>query len=93
MVVEDNIFVMLLVEERFKDFITGGITDTSRCTEVITCLTAESKRQVDELVAKAIDAGGKRWKPPFEDGPMYGGSFQDIDGHVWELMSMEVPAG
>jgi predicted lactoylglutathione lyase len=88
MIVDDNIFVMLLVESRFKDFINGEISDATRATEVLTCLSADSREQVDELVEKAIAAGGKPWKPTIEEGPMYGGSFQDLDGHVWELLHM-----
>lgn len=91
MVVDQNIYVMLLVAERFKDFINGEISDATRSTEVITCLSAESREYVDETVAKAVAAGGKPWKPIMADGPMYGGSFQDIDGHVWELMHMDMP--
>jgi len=89
MVVDQNIFVMLLVEERFRDFINGEISDATTTTEVLTCLSADSKEQVDETIAKAVAAGGKPWKPAFEQGPMYGGSFQDLDGHVWELMHMQ----
>ena len=88
MIVDENIFVMLLVEERFRDFINDDIADATRTTEAITCLSADSREQVDELVAMAIAAGAKPWKPALEEGPMYGGSFQDIDGHVWELMHM-----
>jgi uncharacterized protein len=80
---------MLLVEERFKDFINDEVADATKTTEVLTALSADSKEQVDELVEKAIAAGGKPWKPAMEEGPMYGGSFQDLDGHVWELMHME----
>jgi predicted lactoylglutathione lyase len=92
MVVDQNIFVMLLVEERFKDFINGDISDATKTTEVLTCLSADSRQHVDETIEKAIAAGGKPWKPSLEQGPMYGGSFQDLDGHVWELMHMEAPA-
>jgi predicted lactoylglutathione lyase len=89
MVVDQNIYVMLLAEERFRDFINGEISDAANATEVINCLSADSRQQVDELVARAISAGGKPWRPAIEEGPMYGGSFQDLDGHVWELMHME----
>ena len=88
MIVDQNINVMLLVNDRFKDFINGDIADATSATEVLTCLSADSREQIDELVAKAVAAGGKPWKPTFEHGPMYGGSFQDLDGHVWELMHM-----
>ena len=89
MVVDENIFAMLLSEERFKDFITGEIADATRTTEVLTALSTDSKEEVDELIEKAIAAGGKPWRPTMEEGPMYGGSFQDLDGHVWELIYME----
>jgi len=88
MVVDRNIFVMLLVRQRFGHFVVGRIADAMAVTEVITCLSAESREEVDETVARAIAAGGKPWQPPVEDGPMYGGSFQDLDGHVWELVHM-----
>ncbi len=89
MVVADNIFVMMLEEQFFKTFINGEIGNAHETTEVLTCLSAESRSEVDETVAKAIAAGGKPWKEPLEQGPMYGGSFQDLDGHVWEVMYME----
>jgi predicted lactoylglutathione lyase len=89
MVVDQNIYVMLLAEERFRDFINGDISDATKATEVLTGLSAESRAQVDDLVARAIAAGGKPWRPAIDEGPMYGGSFQDLDGHVWELMHME----
>jgi predicted lactoylglutathione lyase len=92
MVVDQNVFVMLLVEERFRDFINGDISDATTSTEVINCLSADSREQVDDTVATAIAAGGKPWKPVVEEGPMYGGSFQDLDGHVWEVLWMDMAA-
>jgi predicted lactoylglutathione lyase len=89
MIVDQNIFVMLLVEDRFRDFINGEIADATRATEAINALSADSREQVDETIAKALAAGGKPWKPAMSEGPMYGGSFQDLDGHVWELIYME----
>ena len=88
MVVDRNIFVMLLVRQRFGHFVVGRIADATAVTEVITCLSAGSRQEVDDTVARAIAAGGKPWQPPVENGPMYGGSFQDLDGHVWELVHM-----
>ena len=90
MIVDENIFVMLLVEARFRGFINGDIADAS-ATEAITALSVDSREQVDETIAKAVAAGGKPWKPSMDEGPMYGGSFQDLDGHVWELIYMEQP--
>ncbi len=89
MVVDPNIYVMLLAEERFRELINGEISDARKVTEVITCLSADSRAQVDELVSTAIAAGGKPWKPAIAQGPMYGASFQDLDGHVWELVHMD----
>jgi predicted lactoylglutathione lyase len=88
-VVDQNIYVMLLAEDRFRDFINGEISDAANTTEVTNCLSAESRQQVDDLVSRAISAGGKPWKPTIDEGPVYGGSFQDLDGHVWELMHMD----
>ena len=88
MVVDENIFVMFLRHERFKDFINGEIADATKATEAITCLSVDSREHVDDTIAKAVAAGGKPWKPTMDEGPMYGGSFQDLDGHVWELLHM-----
>jgi uncharacterized protein len=92
LVVDQNIFVMLLDQERFRTLINGEVGDPAR-TEVVTCLSAESRQQVDDTLAAALAAGGKPWRPVVEDGPMYGASFQDLDGHVWELMHMDLAAG
>jgi len=91
MVIDENIFVMQLLEDRFRDFINDEIADASATTEAITSLTSDSRQEVDELADKAIAAGGKPWKPTMEEGPMYIRSFQDLDGHVWELAYMEQP--
>lgn len=88
MVVDDNIFVMLLVEKRFQDFVTGTVGDPEKDTQVLTCLSAASRDEVDAFKAKALAAGAREWKPNIEFGPMYGCSFQDINGHVWEMMHM-----
>ncbi|MCC0807984.1 glyoxalase [Methylobacterium sp. W2] len=92
MVVSDSIFVMLLTEPRFRDFITGDISDATKATEVLTCLSCESRQEVDDTLAKALAAGAKPWKPNTDYGFMYGCSFQDLDGHVWELMHMDPAA-
>jgi uncharacterized protein len=92
MVVEANIFVMMLEWSRFRDFVNGEIADAHRTTEVLTCLSAGSRAEIDDMVHRAIEAGGRPWKQPMEDGPMYGHSFQDLDGHVWELIHMEQPS-
>ncbi|AUC10696.1 MULTISPECIES: VOC family protein [Agrobacterium] len=88
MIVEENIFVMLLQEERFRDFINGDIADAKRSTEVLTCLSAGSREEIDRMIEAALASGGSRWKPVQDHGFMYAGSFQDPDGHVWELVHM-----
>ena len=85
----ENIFAMLLVENFFKTFTDKPISDASKSTEVLVCLSCESRTRVDELVAKAIAAGGRAPRKPQDQGFMYGHGFEDPDGHVWELLFME----
>lgn len=92
MVVEENISVMLLTEPFFKGFLTGEMSDAHKATEVLTCLSAASRAEVDETLAKALAAGAKPWKPVTDYGWMYGCSFQDLDGHVWELAYVDMAA-
>jgi predicted lactoylglutathione lyase len=92
MVIEENIVAMLLEHARFRDFIKGDIGDPAKGVEVLTCLSAGSRAEVEETYAKAIAAGGKAWMPPQDHGFMYGVSFQDLDGHVWEVMWMDPAA-
>jgi predicted lactoylglutathione lyase len=91
MVIDQNIYAMLLTEERFRDFIDGEIADPDT-TEVLVALSADSRDEVDSLVEKAVAAGGRPWKDTVEQGPMYERSFRDPDGHVWEVVYMEQPA-
>lgn len=91
-VVEENIFFQLHTHPRFKDFVTGEISDAFEATEVINALSASSRTEVDELLAKALAAGGKPWKPAADHGFMYIVSFQDPDGHVWEVAWMDPAA-
>jgi len=86
---KDSIHVMLLVEEFFKTFTTKSIADTAKSTEVLLCLSCESRAEVDDLVAKAKAAGGTTPTEPKDYGFMYGHGFQDLDGHLWELVYMD----
>jgi predicted lactoylglutathione lyase len=92
MFIEENIYAMFLQHGRFKDFVTGEIADPARGPEVLTCLSCDSRQEVDALLEKAFAAGAGAWKPVMDMGPMYGGSFQDLDGHVWELVYMDPAA-
>jgi len=92
MIVSDEAFVMLLVESRFKDFTKKELADPTTQTEAIVALSAESREQVDELADKALEAGGAPANDPIEMDFMYGRSFQDLDGHLWELIWMDPSA-
>ena len=84
-----SIYVMLLVEDYFKTFTKREIPDTAKSTEAIVALSVKSKGEVDEIVNKALDAGGKPFNEAIDHGFMYGWSFQDIDGHLWEIFYMD----
>lgn len=90
--IEENIAVMLLTRDRFADFVTGEVGDPAQATSVLACLSADSREEVDRLVSTAIAAGGKPWLPAQDHGVMYGASFADPDGNVWEVMWMDPAA-
>lgn len=92
MVVSDNIFVMLLVEDFFKTFTKKEIADAGKTTEAIICLSADSREEVDDLVKRAVEAGGSAPNEKQDHGFMYGHGFQDLDGHLWELSYMDLSA-
>lgn len=92
MIISDTIYVMLLIEPFFQSFTKKDIVDTSKAIEVSICLSAESKDAVNELVAKAEAAGGTIPNPATDYGFMYQHSYDDLDGHHWEIMWMN-PAG
>lgn len=92
MVVSDDIYVMLLVESFFQTFTKKPVADARKVTEVLVCLSAESRQKVDDMVAKAVAAGGTVPREPQDHGFMYGHAFEDLDGHIWELVYMEPAA-
>jgi predicted lactoylglutathione lyase len=89
MIISDTIYVMLLTETKFKSFTPKQICDTTKYQEAFICLSADSKEAVDGMIKKAVAAGGKTWKGPEDHGFMYGHEFEDLDGHVWEIMWMD----
>ena len=91
-VIEENIAVMLLTHAHFKNFIKGEIADNSKDKETLICISASGREEVDGFVAKALASGGSKWMEPQDHGFMYGASFQDPDGHVWEVMWMDQDA-
>lgn len=92
MVISDKAFAMLLTEPFFKTFTRRQQCDTSTHTEGMIALSCESRAEVDELVKKAIAAGGTHAMEPMDQGFMYGWSFYDLDGHHWEVVWMDPAA-
>ena len=93
LVVGEHIFVMLLVESFFKGFISEkSIVDAKQSTEALICISCESRAEVDDLVARAVAAGGTSPRTPVDHGFMYMHGFEDLDGHIWELMYMNADA-
>lgn len=88
MIIGENIFVMLLVEVFFRTFTNKELCDATKSTEVLVCLSVESREKVDELAAAAVAAGGTTPMTAKDHGFMYQHGFQDLDGHLWELVYM-----
>ena len=90
MVWSEAIHVMLLAHDFWKTFTTKAIPDAHSSAQVLLCLSRDSKEDVDSIVAEATAAGGKADPTPKQDmGFMYGRSFEDPDGHIWEVMWMD----
>ena len=93
MVLSDTIHVMILTHDKFRQFTPKPIPDARAANEVLLCISAESRAEVDGLVEAAVRAGGKGDLGPVDDhGFMYGRSFEDPDGHVWAPMWMDMAA-
>jgi predicted lactoylglutathione lyase len=93
MVFSETIHVMLLTHDKFRQFTPRKIADARTSSEVLICISAESHDAVDKVVGKAQAAGGGADPGPKQDyGSMYGRSFEDPDGHIWEVMWMDVAA-
>jgi predicted lactoylglutathione lyase len=92
MIINDDAFVMLLVEDFFKTFTSRAVADATRSTEAIVAFSVDNKEAVDDTVRKAISAGGRPSQEVQDYGFMYSHSFQDPDGHLWEVLWTD-PAG
>ena len=93
MVFSETIHAMLLTHDKFRQFTPKQIADARTSSEVLICLSADSREAVDDIVGKAKKAGGSADPGPKQDfGFMYGRSFEDPDGHIWEVMWMDVEA-
>ena len=89
MVISDDIYAMLLTHDKFKQFTPKAIADATKSSEVLTCLSAESKDAVNKMADAALKAGGQKLLEPQDYGFMYLRSFQDLDGHIWEIIWMD----
>ena len=89
MVIADDIYAMLLTHPKFKEYTKKDIADAHQTTEVLTCLSFDSKDKVNEVVDGAIAAGGTEARESQDYGFMYGRSFNDLDGHIWEIIWMD----
>jgi uncharacterized protein len=93
MVLSETIHVMLLTHDKFRQFTPKAIPDAHRTSQVLLCVSADSREDVDEIVAKAASLGARLDPTPVQDfGFMYGRSYEDPDGHIWEVMWMDVQA-
>jgi hypothetical protein len=92
MILSEEAFVMLLVEQRFNDFARKPLGDSRTHTGGIFALSAASRAEVDQMVNTALAAGGTRAADPVDHGFMYAGSFYDPDGHHWEVLHMDPAA-
>ncbi len=89
LVISNEIYAMLLTHEKFKEFTTKEIVDATKSTEVLIALSTESKAEVNAMLDKVIKAGGKEFRQPMDYGFMFSRSFEDLDGHVWEILWMD----
>jgi hypothetical protein len=93
MVFSETIHVMLLTHNKFRQFTPKAIANARETTEVLICMSADSREAVDDMIARADAAGGIIDPGPKQDyGFMYGRSFEDPDGHIWEVMWMDMEA-
>ena len=89
MVISDDGYAMLLTEAKFKEFTRKEIADATKTTEVLTCLAVDSKDEVNRIVDTALEAGATEARKPMDYGFMFGRSFNDLDGHIWEIIWMD----
>ena len=93
MKLSESIFVMLLTHDKFRQFTPRPIADAKTGSQVLLCLSADSRESVDSTLEQAVAAGGTADPSPKQDyGVMYGRSVADPDGHIWEIMWMDAAA-
>jgi predicted lactoylglutathione lyase len=87
-IAEGSIQAMLMTEAFFGSLIDKPVVQAKEANEVVICLTCESPQELDDLIARAVAAGGRTPHPPEDHGFMYTQGFEDIDGHLWNLVWM-----
>ncbi len=92
MIISNDIYAMLLIHDKFREFTPKAIADAHATSEVLIALSFDSKTKVDELVNKALQAGGSEARSPVDHGFMFTRSFNDPDGHIWEIFWMDPDA-
>ena len=92
LVISEDIYVMLNSESRFKTITKKDVVDTTKSAEAVLQLGVESRHRVDDLVDKALAAGGQPSNEPNDLGFLYGRSFQDLDGHLWDVFYVDLAA-
>lgn len=92
MVIGEDIYAMLLTHARFRQFTKKPIADARHSTQVLLALSAETRDGVDALLQKALNGGATEAREPQDYGFMYGRSFEDLDGHIWEVIWMDPAA-
>ena len=92
MVISDDIYAMLLTHKKFKEFTKKEIADATKTTEVLIALSMDSRAEVDSFVNTALAAGATTAREPADHGFMFERSFNDLDGHIWEIFHMDMSA-
>jgi predicted lactoylglutathione lyase len=92
MVLSETIHVMLLTHDKFRQFAPKRIADARETSEVLLCISADSREAVNAMTDQALAAGGREPRERQDYGFMYGRSFEDPDGHIWEPMWMDMAA-
>jgi predicted lactoylglutathione lyase len=93
MVLSETISIMLLTHDKYRQFQIKPIADAHRSSQVLLCISAESREDVDQTIARAVAAGARPDTGEKQDfGFMYGRNFEDFDGHEWEVMWMDMEA-
>ena len=92
MVFSETIHVMLLTHDKFRQFTPKRVADAHATSEVLIAISADSREAVDEIADQALAAGGREAREKQDYGFMYSRSFEDLDGHIWEPMWMDMEA-